>query len=100
MGKIRRILREAAPDPRWTGPSDMRVRDGSGKVGFNTLTGEYEDLISVGVADPAINCRAALQNAASIGSPILTYEAVVAESPPEGGGAAAVSRASHNMDFM
>jgi chaperonin GroEL len=75
----------------------MRVRDGSGNAGFNTLTGEYEELISAGVADPAIICRSALQNAASIGSPILTYEAVVAP-PPEG--AAAVSRAGHNMDFI
>jgi hypothetical protein len=110
---MRRILREAAPGPRGTGPpdrrqrgrrrvdSDTRVRDGSGNVGFNTLTGEYEALISAGVADPAIICRSALQNAAaSIGSPILTSEAVVAEPPPAGGGAAAVSRAGHNVDFL
>ncbi len=78
----------------------MRVRDGSGNVGFDALTGEYVDLISAGVADPVIISRSALQNAASIGSLILTSEAVVAEPPPEGRGAAAVSRAGHNMDFM
>jgi len=76
-----------------------RVRDRGGDVGFNALTGEYEDLISAGVTDPTMVSRSALQNAASIGSLILTTEAVVAEPPP-GGGAAAVSRSGHNMDFM
>ncbi len=78
----------------------MRVRDGSGNVGFDALTGEYVDLISAGVTDPAIISRSALQNAASIGSLILTSEAAVPEPPPEGRGAAAVSRAGHDMDFM
>ncbi len=76
-----------------------RVRDRGGDVGFNALTGEYEDLISAGVTDPTMVSRSALQNAASIGSLILTTEVVVAE-PQEGGGAAAVSRAGHDMDFM
>ena len=76
-----------------------RVRDRGGDVGFNALTGEYEDLISAGVTDPTMVSRSALQNAASIGSLILTTEVVVAE-PPEEGGAAAVSRAGHDMDFM
>jgi len=76
-----------------------RVRDQGGNVGFNALTGEYEDLISAGVTDPTMVSRSALQNAASIGSLILTTEVVVAEPPPEGG-AAAVSRAGHDMDFM
>ena len=44
----------------------MGVRDQGGNVGFDALTGEYEDLISAGVADPAIISRSALQNAASI----------------------------------
>jgi chaperonin GroEL len=76
-----------------------RVRDQGGNVGFNALSGEYEDLISAGVTDPTMVSRSALQNAASIGSLILTTEVVVAEPPPEGG-AAAVSRAGHDMDFM
>ena len=77
-----------------------RVRDRGGDVGFNALTGEYEDLIYAGVTDPTMVSRSALENAASIGSLILTTEVVVAEPPPEGGGAAAVSRTGHNMDFM
>jgi chaperonin GroEL len=77
-----------------------RVKERGGNVGFNALTGGYEDLISAGVADPTMVSRSALENAASIGSLILTTEVVVAEPPPEGGGAAAVSRAGHNMEFM
>ncbi len=76
-----------------------KVKDLGGDFGFNALTGEYEDLISSGVTDPTMVSRSALQNAASIGSLILTTEAVIAEPPP-GGGAAAVSRSGHNMDFM
>ncbi len=77
-----------------------RLREGETNVGFNALTGEYEDLLSAGITDPTMVSRSALQNAASIGSLILTTEAVVAEPPPEGGGAAAVSRAGHDMEFM
>lgn len=40
------------------------------------------------------------QLAPSMGSLILTAEAVVAKPPPRGDGAAAVSRAGHNMEFM
>jgi len=75
------------------------VRAQSGGVGYNALTDEYEDLVAAGIVDPAMVTRSALQNAASIGSLIVTTEVVVAE-PPEGMGAAAVSRAGHNMDLM
>ncbi len=55
--------------------------DGSqtGMIGFNALTGEYEDLVAAGVIDPAMVTRSALQNAASIGSLIVTTDVVVAE---------------------
>ena len=76
-----------------------RVRTQGGSIGFNALTGEYEDLVSAGVIDPAMVTRSALQNAASIGSLIITTEVVVAE-PWEGAGAAAVNRAGMNMDMM
>ena len=49
--------------------------------GFNALTGSYEDLISVGILDPAKVVRLALQDAASIASLILTTEAVIADRP-------------------
>jgi len=60
------------------------VRGQSGSLGFNALTGEYEDLVQAGVVDPAMVTRSALQNAASIGSLIVTTEVVVAEPEEEG----------------
>ncbi len=51
--------------------------------GLNVLTGDYGDLIKMGIVDPAKVTRSALQNAASIGSLILTTEALVAEKPVE-----------------
>ncbi|WP_119069064.1 chaperonin GroEL [Rubrobacter indicoceani] len=56
-----------------------KVRNSKASEGFNALTGEYEDLIKAGVIDPAMVTRSALQNAASIGSLIVTTEVVVAE---------------------
>lgn len=47
--------------------------------GLNVLTGEYDDMIKMGIVDPAKVTRSAVQNAASIGSLILTTEALVAE---------------------
>ena len=69
-----------------------KVRAQSDSVGFNALTGEYEDLVSAGIIDPAMVTRSALQNAASIGSLIVTTDVVVAEpeeetpAMPPGGG--------------
>ena len=60
------------------------VRDQSGSLGFNALTGVYEDLVQAGVVDPAMVTRSALQNAASIGSLIVTTDVVVAEPEEEG----------------
>ena len=94
---IRQIARNAGADGSIV---VSRVREQGGDVGFNALSGEYEDLVAAGVSDPTMVSRSALENAASIGSLILTTEVVVAEPPPEGGGASAVSRAGHNMDFM
>jgi chaperonin GroEL len=76
-----------------------RVRNRHDNVGFNALTGEYEDLIEAGITDPAMVVRSALQNAASIGALVVTTEVVVAE-PPAGLGAAAVTRAGMDMDIL
>jgi chaperonin GroEL len=76
-----------------------KVRGLENAVGFNALTGEYEDLIEAGITDPAMVTRSALQNAASIGALIVTTEVVVAE-PPAGLGAAAVTRAGMDMDIL
>ena len=50
-------------------------------IGLNAATGEYEDLLKAGVADPVKVTRSALQNAASIAALFLTTEAVVADKP-------------------
>jgi chaperonin GroEL len=67
----------------------QQVERETGSVGFNALTGEYEDLMKAGVVDPAKVTRAALQNAASIAGMVLTTEATVADKPeppaPAGG---------------
>jgi chaperonin GroEL len=57
------------------------VRHAKGGQGLNAATGEIEDLVAVGVIDPAMVTRSALQNAASIAKNILTTEAIVAEMP-------------------
>lgn len=49
--------------------------------GYNADSGEYEDLLAAGVADPVKVTRSALQNAASIAGLFLTTEAVVANKP-------------------
>jgi chaperonin GroEL len=61
-------------------------------VGYNALTGEFEDLVKAGVIDPAKVTRSALQNAASVAALLLTTEATVADKPednkaPAGAGA-------------
>jgi chaperonin GroEL len=49
--------------------------------GFNAAIGEYTDLVSAGVIDPAKVVRTALQDAASVASLLITTEALVAEKP-------------------
>ncbi len=63
-----------------------RVEEAEGNIGLNASTGQLEDLLAAGVTDPAKVTRAALQNAASIASLVLTTEALVADKPEEEGG--------------
>jgi chaperonin GroEL len=60
-----------------------KVRAQTDSIGFNALTGDYEDLVAAGIIDPAMVTRSALQNAASIGSLIVTTDVVVAEPEEE-----------------
>ncbi len=60
-----------------------KVRAQSDSIGFNALTSEYEDLVAAGIIDPTMVTRSALQNAASIGSLIVTTDVVVAEPEEE-----------------
>ncbi len=60
-----------------------KVREGKGSFGWNAATGEYGDLIEMGVIDPVKVVRSALQNAASVASLMLTTEAIIAERPKD-----------------
>lgn len=54
-----------------------------GNYGYNATTGEYGDMIEMGILDPTKVTRAALQNAASISGLMITTEAMVAELPED-----------------
>ena len=60
-----------------------KVRNMKGSEGLNAATGEYEDLVKLGVIDAAKVTRSALQNAGSIAALFLTTEAVIADKPEE-----------------
>ncbi|MEA5097902.1 MAG: chaperonin GroEL [Burkholderiaceae bacterium] len=53
----------------------------TGNFGFNAATGEYGDMLAMGIIDPTKVTRLGLQNAASIASLILTTDCIVAEMP-------------------
>src|SRR6059058_1844124 len=70
--------------------------------GLDAATGEYVDMIKVGIIDPAKVTRSALQNAASIAALFLTTEAVIADKPekaPAGGGMPGGDGGMGGMDF-
>jgi chaperonin GroEL len=58
-----------------------KVADGKGNYGYNAQTGEYGDMVEMGILDPTKVTRYALQNAASIAGLMITTEAMVAEAP-------------------
>ena len=62
-----------------------KVMEGKGNYGYNAQTGEYGDLVAMGVVDPTKVTRFALQNAASIAGLMLTTDCMVAELPKEEG---------------
>jgi chaperonin GroEL len=86
------IVRRAIEEPlRWIAANAglegavvvQKVKEGRGAFGFNAATEKYEDLVQAGVIDPTKVVRAALQNAASVASLLLTADALVAAKPEE-----------------
>ena len=87
------IIRRALEEPmRWIAQNAgfegsivvQKVREAKNKnEGFNAQSEQYENLITAGVIDPMKVVRAALQNASSIASLLLTTEALIAEIPEE-----------------
>jgi len=93
-----RVVRRAIEEPlRWIAGNAgiegaivvQKVKEGRGAFGFNAATEVYEDLVESGVIDPTKVVRAALQNAASVASLMLTTEALIAEKPEKKTGAGA-----------
>ena len=69
-----------------------KVKEGAGNFGYNAASGEYGDMVAMGILDPTKVTRTALQNASSIAGLMITTEAMVAEAPkkdepmmPQGG---------------
>ncbi len=60
-----------------------KVVEGDDNNGYNAATGDYGDMIKMGILDPTKVSRAALQNAASIAGLMITTEAMVAEIPED-----------------
>ncbi len=58
-----------------------KVKEGKGNFGYNAATGEFGDMIEMGILDPTKVTRSALQNAASVAGLAITTEAIVAEAP-------------------
>jgi len=59
----------------------QRVAGGEGNYGFNAATGDYGDMVKMGVLDPCKVTRTALQNAASIAGLVLTTDCMIAQIP-------------------
>ena len=60
-----------------------KVDEGEGNFGYNAASGEYGDMIEMGILDPTKVTRSALQNAASIAGLMITTQAMVAELPKD-----------------
>ena len=66
------------------------VRNKKGTYGYNAGTGEYGDMIKMGILDPTKVTRTALQHAASIASMIITTEAMITDAPQDAAAAPAM----------
>ena len=75
---LRQIVDNAGEEPSVV---VNNVKAGSGNYGYNAATGEYGDMLEMGILDPTKVTRSALQFAASVGSLMITTEAMVTELP-------------------
>ncbi|APX78480.1 chaperonin GroEL [Achromobacter insolitus] len=90
---LRAIVANAGEEPSVV---VAKVREAKGNYGYNAATGDYGDLVDIGVVDPTKVTRTALQNAASIAGLILTTAATIAQVPEDTKPQAAPAEA---MDF-
>ncbi len=68
--------------------------------GFDAQTGEFKDMVKAGIIDPTKVVRSALQHAASVGSLMITTEAIVAERPEKPAANGGSSRGDGGMSEM
>ena len=80
---IRQIVGNTGDEPSVI---TAKVAEGEGNYGYNAQTGEFGDMIEMGILDPTKVARFALQNAVSVASLILTTEAMVADAPSKDDG--------------
>ena len=77
---LRQIVKNAGDEPSVV---VNKVYEGEGNFGYNAATGEYGDLVEMGVLDPAKVTRSALQHAASVAGLMLTTDCMIAEIPED-----------------
>ena len=77
---LRQIVANAGGEPSVV---VNKVLEGQGNYGYNAGSGEYGDMIEMGVLDPAKVTRSALQHAASIAGLMLTTDCMIAEIPED-----------------
>jgi chaperonin GroEL len=76
-----------------------KVAEGTGSFGYNAATGEYGDMMDMGIIDPTKVTRTALQNAASVAGLMITTEAMVADEPKKDKAPAAQGGGMDDMDY-
>lgn len=76
---VRMIAQNAGADAGWVLKTVEDAKEGD--FGFNALTMQFGSMLTSGIVDPAKVTRLALQNAVSIGSMVLTTEALIADIP-------------------
>jgi chaperonin GroEL len=76
-----------------------KVAEGTGSFGYNAATGEYGDMMDMGIIDPTKVTRTALQNAASVAGLMITTEAMVADEPKKDKVPAAPAGGMDDMDY-
>ena len=77
-----------------------KVKEGKANFGYNAATGEYGDMIKMGILDPAKVTRTALQAAGSVAGLMVTTEAMVSEIPEENAGGGMPGGMPPGMDGM
>ncbi|MFZ0105544.1 MAG: chaperonin GroEL, partial [Thiobacillus sp.] len=94
---LRQIVKNCGEEPSVV---VNKVLEGKGNYGYNAQTGEYGDMVTMGVLDPTKVTRTALQNAASIASLMLTTDCMVADLPDDKAAAAPMGGGMGDMGGM